>query len=127
MNSEVRALLEKAKRSQKAAAKLFKDGDVDFAASRAYYSLFYTAEALLLSRELSFSSHSAVIANFGKEFAKTGTLNSKFHHYLMESQDRRNIGDYSVLAEVTAGQVREMLVWAKEFIKAAEDYLKQAF
>lgn len=127
MNSEIKALLEKAKRSQKAATKLFKDGDLDFAASRAYYSLFYTAEALLLSRELSFSSHSAVISSFGKEFAKTGLLNPKFHHYLMESQDRRNIGDYSVLAEVTEEQANEMLIWAKEFIKAAENYLKQAF
>ena len=127
MNAEVKALLEKAKRSQKAAGKLFKDGDVDFAASRAYYSLFYTAEALLLSRELSFSSHSAVIASFGKEFAKTGLLNPKFHHYLTESQDRRNIGDYSVLAEVTKEEVREMLAWAKEFIKAGESYLKQVF
>lgn len=127
MNPEVQALLEKAKRSQKAATKLFRDGDVDFAASRAYYSLFYVAEAVLLSRGLSFSSHSAVIANFGKEFAKTGVLSPKFHHYLMESQDRRNIGDYSVLAEVDPEQVREMLAWAKEFIKAAENYLKQAF
>lgn len=127
MNPEVEALIEKAKRSQKVAAKLFKDGDVDFAASRAYYSLFYTAEALLLSRGLSFSKHSAVIANFGKEFAKTGILNPKFHHYLTESQDRRNIGDYSVLAEITKEEVREMLTWAKEFIKAAEKYLDQAF
>lgn len=127
MNPEVEALIEKAKRSQKVAAKLFKDGDVDFAASRAYYSLFYTAEAPLLSRGLSFSKHSAVIANFGKEFAKTGILNPKFHHYLTESQDRRNIGDYSVLAEVTKEEVREMLTWAKEFIKAAEKYLDQAF
>jgi uncharacterized protein (UPF0332 family) len=127
MNPEVKALLEKAKRSQKVAAKLFKDGDADFAASRAYYSLFYTAEALLLSRGLSFSSHAAVIANFGREFAKTGVLNPKFHHYLTESQDRRNIGDYSVLAEVTRDQVREMLAWAKESIRAAENYLNQAF
>ena len=79
------------------------------------------------SQDLSFSSHSAVIANFGKEFAKTGILNPKFHHYLMESQDRRNIGDYSVLAEVTKEEVREMLAWAKEFIKVAENYLKRAF
>jgi uncharacterized protein (UPF0332 family) len=127
VNPEVKALLEKAKRSHKAAAKLLKDGDVDFAASRAYYSLFYTAEALLLSRGLSFSSHSALIANFGKEFAKTGALHSKFHHYLLESQDRRNIGDYSILAEVTKDQVVEMLAWAKEFIKAAEALLKQPF
>lgn len=127
MKSDVKALLEKAKRSQKVAAKLYKDGDMDFAASRAYYSLFYTAEALLLTRDMSFSSHSAVIAAFGKEFAKTGVLNSKFHHYLMESQDRRNIGDYSILADVTKEQVLEMLAWAKEFIKAAETYLKQVF
>lgn len=127
MKSDVKALLEKAKRSQKVAAKLYKDGDMDFAASRAYYSLFYTAEALLLTRDMSFSSHSAVIAAFGKEFAKTGALHSKFHHYLMESQDRRNIGDYSILADVTKEQVLEMLAWAKEFIKAAETYLKQVF
>ena len=77
MNPEIKALFEKAKRSQKAASKLFKDGDIDFAASRAYYSLLYTASALLLSRGLSFSSHSGVIANFGKEFARTGALNPK--------------------------------------------------
>ncbi len=118
------ALLEKAKRSQKAATKLYKDGDVDFAASRAYYSLFYTASALLLSRGLSFSSQSGVIANFGKEFARTGALNSKYHNYLIESQDRRNIGDYSLVAEVTEEQTREMLKWAEEFIEAAEIYLK---
>jgi uncharacterized protein (UPF0332 family) len=61
-----------------------------------------------------------------RSFAKTGLLNPKFHHYLTESQDRRNIGDYSVLAEVTKEEVVEMLAWAKEFIKAAENYLKQA-
>ncbi|HEU0297504.1 MAG TPA: HEPN domain-containing protein [Anaerolineales bacterium] len=93
MNDEIEALLKKAKRSQKAAARLFKDGDIDFAASRAYYSLFYTASALLLSRGLAFSSHSGVIANFGKEFARTRAMDPQFHNYLIESQDRRNIGD----------------------------------
>jgi uncharacterized protein (UPF0332 family) len=117
MNPEVRALLEKAKRSQRAASNMFKDGDMDFAASRAYYSLFYTASALLLSRGLSFSSHSGVIANFGKEFTRTGALSPKYNNYLIESQDRRNIGDYSLAAEVTEEQTREMLEWAKEFIK----------
>ncbi|MCC6501242.1 MAG: HEPN domain-containing protein [Anaerolineales bacterium] len=123
MMSEVEALLRKAKRSQKAASKLYKDGDIDFAASRAYYALFYTASALLLSRGLSFSSHSGVIANFGKEFARTRAMDAKYHNYLIESQDRRNIGDYSIVAEVTDEQAKEMLGWAKEFIKAAEEYL----
>jgi uncharacterized protein (UPF0332 family) len=124
MKPEIKALIEKAKRGQKAASNLFKDGDIDFAASRAYYSLFYVASALLLSRGLSFSSRSGVIANFGKEFAKTGLLNPKFHNYLIEAQDRRNIGDYEIVFTVTEEQTKEMLAWVKEFIKAAEDYLK---
>ena len=70
MNPEIQALIEKAKRSQKAASNLFKDGDIDFAASRAYYSLFYVASALLLSRGLSFSSHSGVIANLEKNLPR---------------------------------------------------------
>jgi uncharacterized protein (UPF0332 family) len=125
MNPEITALIKKAKRSQQAASKLFDDGDIDFSASRAYYSLFYIASALLLSRDLSFSSHSGVIANFGKEFARTGDMNPKYHNYLIEAQDRRNIGDYSLVVEVTEEQIREMLEWAKEFIAAAEDYLKR--
>ncbi|MBI3168928.1 MAG: HEPN domain-containing protein [Chloroflexi bacterium] len=123
MNPEVKALIEKAKRSRKAAENLFKDGDVDFSASRAYYSMFYTASALLLSRGLSFSSHSGVIANFGKEFAKTGAINPKYHNYLIDAQDRRNIGDYEIVFTVTDEQAKEMLAWAAEFIAVAEEYI----
>jgi uncharacterized protein (UPF0332 family) len=131
MKPEVEQLMDKAVRSLKTAEKILEDGEVDFASSRAYYAMFYVAfyvaEALLLQRNLSFSSHSAVTSNFGKEFARTGTLNPKFHTYLIKSQDRRNIGDYAIGTHLTEEEVREMLTWAKEFIKAAENYLKQAF
>jgi hypothetical protein len=36
-------------------------------------------------------------------------------------------GDASFVVHQNEQQVREMLVWVKEFIKAAENYLKQAF
>lgn len=127
MKPEVRELMDKAVRSLKTAENILKDGEVDFAGSRAYYAMFYVAEALLLQRNLSFSSHSAVTANFGKEFARTGTLNPKFHNYLIKAQDRRNIGDYAIGNHLTEEEVREMLSWAKEFITAGENYLKQAF
>ena len=38
---------DKAKRSLKVANKLFESKDYDFAVSRAYYSMFYIAEAFL--------------------------------------------------------------------------------
>ena len=68
MKPDVKELIEKAKRSQKSAELMFKEKEFDFAGSRAYYTMFYVAQALLLNIDLAFSSHSAVIANFGKEF-----------------------------------------------------------
>ena len=57
MNLEVEKLFKKAERSLHSAKLLFDDGGYDFAVSRAYYSMFYAAEALLLSKGLSFSNN----------------------------------------------------------------------
>ena len=72
MSPELEALLNKADRSLAASQRLFEGADYDFAASRAYYAMFYLAEALLLTLRLTFSKHSAVIAAFGQHFVKTG-------------------------------------------------------
>ncbi|MBI5296977.1 MAG: HEPN domain-containing protein [Chloroflexi bacterium] len=127
MTPEIKELLERARLSQKAAANLLRDDFANFAASRAYYSMFYVAQALLLSRELSFSSHSAVIAAYGKEFARTKLLDPEFHRLLIEAQDKRNIGDYGMIGEIEEGEAQEIINWSKKFLKAAEKYLTQAF
>lgn len=41
MKMETRKLLDKASRAIRAAENLLRDGDVDFAAGRAYYAMFY--------------------------------------------------------------------------------------
>ena len=119
MKKEIRPLLAKARESLEAARLLLKKGYADFAASRGYYAMFYVAEALLLDRGLSFSSHSAVIAAFGKEFAKTGVLDARFHRYLLDAQDFRNLGDYGVGRPVSAEQARQVLQWAADFLEVA--------
>ena len=125
MTSEIQALLQKAHQSLQAAELLKRDGFLDFAASRAYYTMFYLAQALLLSRGFSFSSHAAVIAAFGKEFAKTGELDVKFHRRLIDAQDTRNIGDYGTGTSVSEAQVQGLLGWAKEFLGAAESWISK--
>ena len=63
-----------------AAAKLLLGSDHPaFASSRAYYAMFSVAQALLLSKDFSFSKHSAVISAFGQHFAKTGILPRHLH------------------------------------------------
>jgi len=127
MIPEIEELLERARLSQKAAANLLRDGFTNFAASRAYYSMFYVAQALLLSKDMSFSSHSAVIAAYGKEFAKTKLLNPEFHRLLLEAQDRRNIGDYGMIGGIEDNEAQEIMDWSKKFLKAAEKYFTQVF
>src|SRR2546425_9345635 len=96
MTPEQEALLSKARDSVRAARLLADAGLYDFAVSRAYYAMFYVAEAFLLGQGLSFSRHSAVIAAFGERFAKPGSVPVQFHRYLIEGQDKRNIGDYQI-------------------------------
>jgi uncharacterized protein (UPF0332 family) len=79
---------------QSAGAKLLADDELyDFAASRAYYTMFYVAEALLLGESLSFSKPTAVIAAFGRRFARPGVVPAEFHRYLIDGQDVRNISN----------------------------------
>jgi len=118
------AILAKARESLQAAKLLLDQGYYDFSASRAYYSMSYTAEALLLDRGLSFSSHAAVIANFGKDYSKSGEMDPKFHKYLIAAQDLRSQGDYSYHPGVSQVKAEEAISWAEEFIEVATAYLE---
>lgn len=126
MTEPVRELLDKADQSIGAAELLLKDGYSDFSASRTYYAMFYAVEALLLSRERSFSKHSAVISAFGKEFVKTGTFDSRFHRYILNAFDLRNAGDYGAIHAVSEGKARQIIDEARELLAAITQYLEAA-
>jgi uncharacterized protein (UPF0332 family) len=123
VNAQVPELLQKASDSLQAAQLLLREHFYDFAASRTYYAMFYIAQAFLLSKGLSFSSHAAVIAAFGKEFAKADTTMRKFHRYLIDAEDLREVGDYGVGSSLAGTQVAEMLTWATEFLEQAQKIL----
>jgi uncharacterized protein (UPF0332 family) len=126
ISAPIQRLLELADESHQAAKVMIDNGFVRFSAAQAYYTMFYLVEALLLSKGLTFSSHSAVIAAYGKEFAKTGVLDPKFHHYIIVTQKRREIGHYgSEHEEVTEEEARESFHWAGEFIEAVKAYLNK--
>jgi len=113
---EAAKLLAKAARAIHAAQKLADGGDLDFAAGRAYYAMFYAAVALLIERELRFKKHSGVHAAFGEHFAKTGLLDPKFHRWLLDGFDMRLEGDYGFEATLAAQDVAEMLTRARQFL-----------
>jgi len=123
MKPETEKLLAKASRAIDAAILLVEAGNVDFAAGRAYYAMFYVAEALLAEKGRRLSKHSAVHAAYGEEFAKTAVLDPQFHRWLLDASDKRFLGDYGVEASLTPDDVRIMLEHARAFLTVASYYL----
>jgi len=118
-------LLRKAHRSLQSARLLLTDGDYDGAVSRAYYAMYYVAEALLLGKGMTFSKHSAVISAFGKEFAKPGTIPGEYHRYLIDAQEARNTGDYQVLSHLTEDETVQHITHTEHFLEMGEKLLRQ--
>lgn len=123
-HTEIEKMLQKAAQSVEAADDLLQNGYAGFAVSRAYYAMFYSAEALLLKQNLSFSKHGAVIAAFGEHFIKAKIFDPKFHRYLREAFDQRLVGDYDVMNEISPETARATIKNAKEFIEEVKNYLR---
>ena len=120
---EIQALLRKAERSLKASRVLIGSEDYDFSISRIYYVMFYCAEALLLTKDLKFSKHSAVIAAFGRDFVKAGLLSQELHGYLIKGFRERQIGDYETMNLPSIEGAEEMAEDAEVFLEASRAYL----
>lgn len=124
MKQRTAKLLDKAARSIRAARLLVDGKEVDFAAGRGYYAMFYVAEALLYERGLAFSKHSGVHAAYGKEFAKTGLFDPKFHQWLLKAFNDRLQADYEVDTEMSSEDVAITLKRAEEFLDTARSFLE---
>ncbi|MDF0643792.1 MAG: HEPN domain-containing protein [Nitrospira sp.] len=122
---EIHELIDKARRSLLAAQRLFRDGDSDFSVSRAYYAMFYTAQALLLSRDIRRSKHSAVIAAFNEHFVKSGEVPAKLFALLRDGFEDRAESDYG-LAVITDEQAQAGIAAAHEFVEAVSRRLEQS-
>ncbi|HXF93529.1 MAG TPA: HEPN domain-containing protein [Nitrospiraceae bacterium] len=96
--AEIKELLDKAQRSLRAAERLMADGDHDFAVSRAYYAMFYAAQALLLTKDIRRSKHSAVLSAFNESFVKTGAVAAEHFHRLRDGFEDRAESDYGLAA-----------------------------
>jgi uncharacterized protein (UPF0332 family) len=123
MKDETLALLEKASRAIEATETLLTGDFPEFATGRAYYAMFYIAEALLNEKGLQFSKHGGVHGAFGEHYIKTGLLDPKFHRWLLDAFDQRIEGDYGVEIVAIPQDVRELLDQAKEFLQTAKNLL----
>ncbi len=122
---EVDALIKRAKRYLKSADLLIAAGDYESAVSRVYYAMFYSTPALLLMKNLSFSTHKGVISAFGEHFVKTGIFPKELSKALAQAFTKRQLSDYEYTFVTSRGEAREFSKKGKEFVDAVIKYLKQ--
>lgn len=118
-------LQKKSKRSLAVAKELHAKGDYDFAISRAYYALFYIAEALLLMKEKNYSSHSAVLSGFFENYVQSGLVQRKYHSILREAFDLRDKADYGWDHIPSKDISQRVLHNCEEFLQATAMFFKE--
>ena len=86
--------------------------------------MFYTVEAILLTKNLSFSSHKGAISAFGEQFIKTGIFAKDMSRNLNDAFEKRQLGEYEYSFVIPEKDAKEVLEYGKKFVKTIEDYLK---
>lgn len=96
------------------------------AVSRAYYAVFHAVSALLMTKNLVFSSHSQVIGSFNREFVKTGIFPLDFAAKMRDLFKLRQLGDYSVAPDIDYEISKKTVADAAEIIDNIKTLLESA-
>lgn len=123
MREKIEALIKRADGGLESAKLLVNNGYNDASVSRSYYAMFYAAEAVLLTKNLKFSSHKGVISLFGQFFIKTGIFSPELSRDLSKAFDERLTVDYSFKSEITQEIAESAIVRGENFIGRMKAYL----
>ncbi len=122
--SESATLMERAIRYLQSADLLLRDGDYESAVSRTYYAMFFAAQAVLLSQNLSFSSHRAVLSAFGEKYVKTGIFSKQMGRQLNLAFEKRQLGDYEYRFVISADEAKDLLANGRQFVAEIEMHFR---
>lgn len=124
MKEATAKLLERSARAVETARRTLAMEDPEAAMARAYYAMFYAAEALLFERGLAFRKHTGVHAAFAEHLVKPGVLDGKYHRWLLEAFEQRIIADYEVTKTIRPEDAAEAIRRAGQFLEAARRHLE---
>lgn len=96
VRQQVIKYLTRARQALAASQLAVEHGDYITAVNRAYYAIFYAANAMLSTKGLERSKHSAVIAAFRQHFVKTGIIEADYSDIYGAVMEDRAEGDYDI-------------------------------
>lgn len=109
--------IEEATHKLAAARLLFREDFYKDSVSRAYYSMYHAAKALLLTKDISPKTHRGVIQEFGLEFVKKDLIEKYYSKALAKGKDVREIADYDVIVEISKEEAESIIEDGKRFLE----------
>jgi uncharacterized protein (UPF0332 family) len=100
-------------------------GYYGIAINRAYYAVFYAANALLITQGQARGKHSGTISAFRQFFVKPGLIEPKYSDIYGRLMDDRHISDYDMDTVVEPERVETDVKEARQFVERIETFLKQ--
>ncbi len=101
------------------------DGDWVGAINRAYYAVFYSANAMLELKGLERSKHSGVLSLFREKYVKTGKIETEFSDIYGQAFDHRNASDYERLKYPSRELAENIVAGAKRFVERIEGFVSE--
>ena len=95
------------------------------AINRAYYAIFYAANALLATEKLARSKHSGVLAAFRQHFIKTGLLPSELSEIYGLVMDDRHESDYDIMSATSTEDAVIDIQQARHFVDEVRTWLQR--
>jgi uncharacterized protein (UPF0332 family) len=120
---EIQGLLKRSQIYMKSAEILLREKDFESAVSRSYYAMFYCVEALLLTKNIVFSSHKGVISAFGEHFIKTGIFPKEMSREFIRAFEKRQISDYEYTLTIEENEAMEIYRQGIDFIEKVKKYI----
>jgi len=104
---------------------LFDAERLSSAVNRLYYALFYEVTALLLTKDLSSTKHSGILALFNEHFVKTKKVDIESGRFFSRMFEFRQKSDYADFVHFEADKVREWLEKSGQFIEDLEKVIEK--
>lgn len=122
--SESDELMQRSARTFEEAQHLFDEGYYEGCISRAYYAMFYAAQAALLPVGSSAATHAGLRTLFGKHLVKDGPFPSWMGRALGNVLDARHAADYRG-ARHTKPEAQEILQTVTSFAEHIQAFLDE--
>ena len=121
--TEIGDLLEMSEEKLSTAKLLLREEKYSDSVSRAYYSMFHAAKALLLTKESSPRTHAGVASELGELFRDEigAEMTSKF----ATVQELREDADYGSETDIDEKRTEEVIEIAEKFYSKAETIIKE--